>query len=243
MKSPKVVVTGGSSGIGRATVESLTHKGASCTYLSRNESLELRGKATWIGCDLADKQSRPTAFQELTNHLDGELDGLVLNAAWYRLDNPLNHSQTEIQNAFEINLFSSIELLSCLMPLLEKGKGKSVVFVSSTLAQKPIAPSGLYSATKAAFDTWLRSMALHFAEKGVRFNSVLPGVVDTPIHEPKSDQDPSKREKLEACAPLHPLGRVGKPEEVAHMITTLLGPESGWITGAQIPVDGGILLA
>lgn len=123
------------------------------------------------------------------------------------------------------------------------GQGKSVVLVSSTLSHRPLGVSAVYSATKSAGDSLMKSLALAYADRGLRFNSVLPGVVDTAIHEPQKPGDPSRAEKMAQVANLHPLGRVGKPEEIANMIVHLLGPAAAWTTGAMIPVDGGISLA
>ena len=123
-----------------------------------------------------------------------------------------------------------------LGPLLRKGRSPVVVNVSSTLAVRAIPGMAAYNATKAALNQLTHSLALEWAP-GVRVNAVMPAVVDTPIHALRG----MSPEQVAEMGGLHPLGRVGEPSDVASMILYLLSDNASWMTGAIIPVDGGVL--
>ena len=118
-------------------------------------------------------------------------------------------------------------------PHLEAARG-SIVNILTTVAHRATQGVSAYSSSKAALEMLGRCLALEWAADGVRVNAVSPGVVDTPIHDPG---------RLEVMAPAHPLGRVGQPEEVARAVVFLASDASGWITGANLDVDGGIRIA
>ena len=111
-----------------------------------------------------------------------------------------------------------------------------MVNVSSTLAEKAIPGMAAYNASKAALNQLTRSLALEWAPT-VRVNAVMPAVVDTPIHALRG-MSPEQVQEMDG---IHPLGRIGQPEDVASLIVFLLSDASSWMTGAVIPVDGGVM--
>jgi NAD(P)-dependent dehydrogenase (short-subunit alcohol dehydrogenase family) len=237
------LVTGGHSGIGWAVAQELLAGGAQVWSLARRvEPACLEAGLRQIPVDLASRGERRLALEKVLERCEGRLDGLVLNAAWYRIRPQLAHPDQEVGRAIKTNLLAALDLIRGCLPALRAGSGKSVVHVSSTLARRPCAGGGLYAATKAAVDALLASLALEFAPEGLRFNSVLPGVVDTAIHEPGEEAELPREEKMKQFARLHPLGRVGRPEEIAAAVLFLLGERSPWTTGSQMTVDGGISL-
>jgi len=237
------LVTGGHSGIGWAVAKDLLAGGARVWSLARRLNPAcLEAGLRQIPVDLADRGARRGALDRVLTECGGRLDGLVLNAAWYRIRPQLAHPDEEVGRAIKTNLLAALDLTRGCLPALRAGSGKSVVHLSSTLAKRPCVGGGLYAATKAAVDALLASLALEFASEGLRFNSVLPGVVDTSIHEPGDAGEASRAEKMRDFARLHPLGRVGQPEEIAAAVLFLLDERSRWTTGSQMTVDGGISL-
>jgi NAD(P)-dependent dehydrogenase (short-subunit alcohol dehydrogenase family) len=138
--------------------------------------------------------------------------------------------------AFAVNVRGPFLLCRELGPLLARGNAPAIVNVSSTLAEKAIPGMAAYNASKAALNQLSRSLALEWAPT-VRVNAVMPGVVDTPIHATRG----MSAEQVQAMGDIHPLQRVGRPEDVAAAIVFLLSDDSSWMTGTVIPVDGGML--
>jgi NAD(P)-dependent dehydrogenase (short-subunit alcohol dehydrogenase family) len=116
------------------------------------------------------------------------------------------------------------------------------LLISSSLSKTPVAETTAYAASKAALDTLVRALALEWAPHGIRINSLLPGIVATPLHRDHGESDLAFQKKMEQLGPLHPLGRVGSPEEVAALAALLLSTEANWITGVNWLMDGGISL-
>lgn len=249
MASRHVLITGGSSGIGLAVAEKLAARDC-CVHLCgrRSEPLEEAGRcigerALLYKCDVSVSEDRETLLREVTANSDGRLDGFVINAALYGFRPLVEMEEKEADAYFRTNTLSVIHMMRLAYPALRKGAGKSVVFVSSTLATRPIAGCGAYAATKSALNSLAKSYSLELAADGIRVNAVLPGVVDTPIHDPSGPNDPSREQKMASLAGLHPLGRVGEPRDVAEIVCFLLSSRTSWITGSLYYVDGGINLA
>ena len=137
---------------------------------------------------------------------------------------------------FVVNVRGPFLLCRELGGMLQKGQGPAVVNVSSTLAVKAIPGMAAYNASKAALNQLTRSLALEWAPT-IRVNAVMPAVVDTPIHASRG----MTSEQVQEMGAIHPLGRVGRPADVAAMIVFLLSDAASWMTGAIIPVDGGML--
>ena len=117
-------------------------------------------------------------------------------------------------------------------------KGASIVFVSSISTQKATIGNAVYNATKGAVNAFVKSLALELAAKQIRANAILPGFVHTSI----LDNAKMSKEELEAHLKNYPLGRYGKPEDIAYLSTFLLSDKSNWMTGSLINLDGGFSL-
>lgn len=250
----RVLVTGGGSGIGRAVASRLVAAGGRVALLGRRPGpLEEMARAhpgavLALPCDLADPTARSGVVARARELLGG-LDGLV-HCAGQVVHQPLGHiDEAALRSQLEINLVAPLRLGEEALRELEPGG--AMVFVSSTLAERPIRTSAVYSAGKAGLHALVKVLALEGARRGVRVNVVAPGVVDSemvrvPRLEP-GEPEPSTKEResriaaqLEFLRTLHPLGRLGEPEDVAEAVLHLLG--APWTTGSVLTVDGGLLL-
>ena len=241
LKQGCFVVTGGGRGIGLETASQLLAAGARvCLVGRRREPLEAAaaalGDRAWAApCDVslpADTERLAAAVRERW----GRLDGLVNSAGIAPMATLDDTDPDTWDRAFAVNARGPYLLCRALGPLLREGRSPAVVNVSSTLAEKPIPGMAAYNASKAALNQLTRSLALEWAP-AIRVNAVMPGVVDTPIHADRGLTE----EQVRSMGRIHPLQRIGRPGDVASMILFLLSDESSWITGAVIPIDGGML--
>jgi NAD(P)-dependent dehydrogenase (short-subunit alcohol dehydrogenase family) len=241
LRGKRVVISGASSGIGLETARMLASNGAEVCLVARHaERLEAAvgeiGDAAWAWrCDV----SQPDAVRKLAAEATGRwgaIDGLVNNAGIAPMARLDKTTDADWDETFAINVRGPFLLCRELGRLLHDGTSPSVVNVSSNLAAKAIPGMAAYNASKSALNQLTRSLALEWAPT-VRVNAVMPGVIDTPIHESRG----MSPEQVEGMGDIHPMGRVGRPRDVAAMILFLLSDASSWVTGTVIPVDGGAL--
>jgi NAD(P)-dependent dehydrogenase (short-subunit alcohol dehydrogenase family) len=241
----KIIVTGASSGIGRATAERFLSDGARVALIGRRESVlqtVLSSAATGgtgfiVAADLSDEKQTDAGFARAIEMLGG-LDVLV-NAAGIlkpgRIEDTTLSLWDEMMN---INLRSVFHLMKLAVPHLERSRG-NIVNVSSVTGPRSFPGVLAYCVSKAAVDQLTRCAALELAAKGIRVNEVTPGVVVTELHRAGGMGDEAYAAFLEHSKTTHPLGRVGQPEEVADLIHFLASDRAGWITGATVSIDGG----
>lgn len=250
----RVLVTGAGSGIGRAVVERLVREGGRVVATGRRadrlQDLERAhpGSVVALPCDVTDLESRERLLDAAKDALGG-LDGLVHSAGEVVHQQPGHITEKALRSQLEVNLVAPLRLGEQALDLLDSGGG--VVFVSSTLALRPVRTSAVYSAAKAGMIAFTKALALEGAARKVRVNAVCPGIVDTgmirelrqPPGEPALAAEARARrveQQLETMRGLHPLGRLGTAEDVAESVHYLLG--APWVTGTILTVDGGLLL-
>jgi NAD(P)-dependent dehydrogenase (short-subunit alcohol dehydrogenase family) len=246
MKDKIAIVTGASSGIGRATALLFAKNGAKVLAVGRNEKelIALREEAGKkkgiIKVALTDIReiSQTEKLVKDTIETFGQLNILV-NAAGIIMNGSIEDTSLEDwDKMMNINLRSVFYLMNQCVPHLIASKG-NIVNVSSVTGTRAFPNVLAYCVSKAAIDQLTRCTALELAPKGVRVNAVNPGVVVTNLHK-KSGMDEEKYKAfLEHSKTTHPLGRVGKPQEVAELIAFLASEKAGWITGATYEIDGG----
>ncbi|MBK8466973.1 MAG: SDR family oxidoreductase [Chloracidobacterium sp.] len=244
MHGKVAVVTGASSGIGRATAMLFAGKGMNVVAVGRDESA-LNGLNDpladgQIKVHLADVTEAEQADRIITVAIEsfGQIDVLVNSAGIIRNGTVENTSLEDWDDLMDINVRSVFNLMQRCVPHLAKTKG-NIVNVSSVAGTRAFPGVLGYCVSKAAVDQLTRCSALELAAKGIRVNAVNPGVVVTNIHKRGGMDDTSYQNFLEHSKTTHPIGRVGTPEEVAELIYFLASENAGWITGATYEIDGG----
>jgi NAD(P)-dependent dehydrogenase (short-subunit alcohol dehydrogenase family) len=240
LQGKTILVTGASAGIGSAVAKLCSDLGAKVCITGRNmDRLMEVSKQLNIESEL---------FQaDLT--LEKELDDLVkalpcidgwVHCAGIIEPFPIKFIQSKhIKSMFTINFDSACLLSSKLMQLKKINTSASFVFISSISAQHPYKGGSLYAASKAALESFSRSIALEFSSKGVRSNCISAALVETEMFE-KTKNALSERELLGILSS-YPLG-IGKPMDVAHASAFLLSDQSSWMSGTTMTLDGGLLL-
>ena len=247
MADRAAIVTGAGSGIGAATARLLGRRGMTVALVGRRqETLEEvaaeidagRGAAVVVQEDLADAAA-PSRIVDAVLERAGRLDVIVNNAGHLRLTPVADVTADELDAHLAVNLRAPYLLVKAALPALKASPSAVVVNVSSAAAAMYRPRQTVYAMTKAALEHMTKNMAAELAPEGIRVNCVRPGPVDTPIHS-TAVADPEAR--LRELGRLVPLGRVGRPEEIALWIGHLVDPDAGWVTGSVLVIDGGRVL-
>lgn len=237
-----VYVSGGGSGIGFEVARLCVEKKWTPIILGRDEKKLQNASQNLKDCPyLSVDLSKSSSKEEVQTHLKtlekGSVIGLVNNAGVYMPNSFLDSAPSDWLDQFNINVMSAVYLSQALFETLKSENG-SIVNISSTLGMRAIPNASAYSASKASMNSLTQSMALEFAEHGVRVNAVCPGIVHTPIHKQSHGNAEEWKESLKS---MQPLGRVGETFDIAPTVIHLI-EGSNWTTGALINIDGGILL-
>jgi NAD(P)-dependent dehydrogenase (short-subunit alcohol dehydrogenase family) len=243
-----VIVTGATSGIGRAAAEAFGREGASVVLVGRHEpvvsgvvaSLNAPGASgRAVGCVVdVTADDAPERIVRAATEAGGGLDVLV-NAAGVIASAPLETTSDEAWDAMmAVNLRAPFRLMRAAAPHLARRKG-SIVNVSSVNGLRSFPGVLAYCVSKAGVDQLTRCAALEMAPLGVRVNAVNPGVTVTNLHRRGGMGEAQYAAFLERSKETHPLGRPGQPQDIAALILFLASDRAGWMTGETIPVDGG----
>jgi len=246
LKGKRVLISGGGSGIGRATAIIFAREGATVAVAGRNEDrLEevvstvesAGGDCHAIKCDVSVYSDVKRAVEESIKKMNS-VDILFNNAGIYSYRS-VEETDEELWNRIlDTNLKGCFQLSKIAAGEMKKNGGGVIINNSSSLGINPVANTVAYSASKAGLISLTKSMALEFAKDKIRVNCICPGVVNTPIHEKMHGEQ--REEFLKTMAERHPLGSIGSPEDIAWAALFLASEEARWITGAVLAVDGGI---
>lgn len=237
------VVTGGGSGIGSATVRRFVQEGAFVYAVGRRlpelelVARELGENVQAVQADVSNVADLDALFQQIQAE-EGRID-IIVAAAGIMSPTPLTVASPEhFDNIFGINARGLFFTVQKALPLLSNGS--SVILISSVTSQKGIPGYSTYSATKAAVRSFARTWTKELTGRGIRFNTISPGPIDTPLIDAQVDS-PELAVKIRASfSNLIPLGRMGKPEEVASAALFLASDESSFVAGIDLQVDGGM---
>lgn len=240
LKGKTVLVTGASSGIGQATAIECSKMGAKVVITGRNEERlnatfsQLEGEGHRIIVADLNTQDDIDALVDACPILDG-----LVNNAGRGKSKPVNFLKLEdLQDVYQTNLFGVALLTKELLKKKKLCKGSSIVFTSSISSYMTAAGLSIYASSKAAVCGYMRTCAIELGVKGIRSNAVLPGMVETRLINSGTYTDEDKQKDLA----LYPLGRYGRPTDIAYGIIYLLSDASVWVTGTELVIDGGRML-
>lgn len=241
-----VLITGASSGIGKAAAALFASKGSTVVAVGRNEKelVALRdgvqskkGEIKILLADVTEMSQIDRMVSEIVQAY-GQIDVLVNSAGIIKNGNVEDTTLDDWDKMMNINLRSVFNLMQKCLPHMIETKG-NIVNVSSVAGTRSFPNVLAYSVSKAAIDQLTRCSALELAAKGIRVNAVNPGVVVTNIHTRGGMDEDAYKAFLERAKETHPIGRPGTAAEVAELIYYLASDKAGWITGATYEIDGG----
>jgi NAD(P)-dependent dehydrogenase (short-subunit alcohol dehydrogenase family) len=241
-----VVVTGASSGIGRATASRFAREGTAVLAVGRQKAVleeiaqQIRkdgGQCEPLAADVT-SQDAPASIIRAAEQAFGGLTALVNAAGIIASGNIETTTDEAWDQMMDINLRSSFRLMRAAIPLLAASRG-AIVNVSSVTGTRSFPNVLAYCVSKAGVDHLTRCAALELAPKGIRVNAVNPGVVVSNLHRRSGMNEEAYAAFLERSKETHPLGRAGQADEIAELIVFLASPRAGWITGETVAIDGG----
>jgi NAD(P)-dependent dehydrogenase (short-subunit alcohol dehydrogenase family) len=245
----KVVVVGGSSGMGLATAHQVVAGGGTAVITGRHQdkvqtavqALSHNGRAWGITAELTDRDQVPEVRRQLaTDHADATL---LVNAAGFFIPKPFSDYDEAFYDSYnELNRALFFITQTVVAGMVATGQGGAIVNIGAMWAHQGIAatPHSGYSVQKGGLHSFTKALAIELAPHHIRVNAVAPAVVKTPLYLGIVPAD-TLDETVDGFAGLHPLGRVGNPDDIANAITFLLSDKSSWMTGAIVDVDGGVM--
>jgi NAD(P)-dependent dehydrogenase (short-subunit alcohol dehydrogenase family) len=246
VKDKVTLLTGASSGIGKATAFCFAREKAKLMLVSRNEKLlqdiaksirEIGTTVEIFPADITDEQQVRQCIDKTVTTFGG-IDIMVNSAGIIANGTIENTTLEDWDYMMNINLRSIFLLTQLALPSLVERKG-NIVNVSSVTGLRAFPGILAYCVSKAGLDQFTRCVALELAPKGVRINAVNPGVTLTNLHRSGGMDEKTYQAFLEHSKTTHPIGRVGAPEEIAELILFLASPHASWITGVTYSIDGG----
>ncbi len=244
LKNKKAVITGGTKGIGKATLLEFLSLGAEVIFTARNKEevtaleteLQKEGhKAYGIVSDVSESNGRDTIVSEVEKRW-GILDILVNNAGTNIRKSAVEYSDEEYQKIIGINLTAPFMLSRKLYPFLKKSGNASIVNVASVSAVVDTKTGSPYGMSKAGLVMQSKNLAAEWAKDGIRVNAMSPWFTETPLTKKLLEQ----KERIEPILKHTPMGRVAKAEEMASVIAFFAMDKSSYVTGQNLVVDGGI---
>lgn len=240
LNNKTILITGASSGIGRAAAIECSKLGATIVLTARNEDRLKETLSLMEGVDhkiITADLTEEDDIQRLASDCP-QLDGLVNNAGVATYKPVAFYTNKELDQVYKANTFAPMLLTRWLLKKKKMNNNASIVFTASVAAFNSTLGNGIYGSSKAALTAYMKYCAKELAAKGIRANSVHPGMIETKLIHGGAVSE----EDLNADMKHYPLGRYGKPEEVAWAMIYLLSDASAWTTGETLVVDGGVLL-
>lgn len=243
LEGKTILITGGAGGIGNATAQTCIDLGARVVLTDIREDALQATLASLSESQTGEPNLSFTADLTDANQLAAlvdfcpQLDGLVCNAGVMKLTLTQFITEEELTRIQKINLNAPIMLTRSLLKKKKVKKGGSIVFTASAAGVYRVSPgNGIYATTKCGIDAFMRTVALELGPKGIRCNSVNPGMVETALIGSFTEEQKEK-ERMN-----YPLRRFAQPEDIAYGIAYLLSDASSFVTGTALKIDGGMTL-
>jgi NAD(P)-dependent dehydrogenase (short-subunit alcohol dehydrogenase family) len=240
------IVTGAGSGIGRACAIALASEGARVALVGRRRDRveevahEIGDSAFAIPADVSKTSEVRRLIDETVSHF-GRLNFLLNNAGVLHIGNAEQTTVEQWDHTFNVNVRAVWQLSRAALPHLRKVGGGSIINVASTLGVVGARNRAAYAASKGALVLLTKSMAIDHGHENVRVNAICPGFVETDLTGAVIDGAPDPAAVRAERTAAHPIGRLGRPEDITGLAVYLASDESSWVTGAVLPVDGGYL--
>jgi len=239
LNNKNALVTGGSSGIGKAIAETLNSQGANVYVLDLNESKSntLKGIST-IKTDITNSNK----LKEVFNKLPDKINILINNAGIGLVGNIEQTDEKDFDNLYNVNIKGVYNCVKTFLPKM-KSNGGAIINMASIVSHVAVNNRFAYTMTKGAVHAMTYAIAKDYIQHGIRCNSVSPARVHTPlVDEYLSKNYPGKEDEMfKNLSKTQPIGRMGKPEEVANLVLYLCSDEASFITGSDFPIDGGFI--
>jgi 2-keto-3-deoxy-L-fuconate dehydrogenase len=247
LKNKSVIITGGGSGIGRAISMLFAKQGALVNIIELNQVaaedtvnqiVSSGGKAIAYTCDIANQAKVIEVFQEI-----GRVDILINNAGIAHIGNLENTSEEDFDRIFQVNVKGAYNCLYVGVPMMKTQGGGVILNMASVAATVGIVDRFAYSMSKGAILTMTLSVAKDYLIDNIRCNCISPARVHTPFVDGFIEKNyPNNKEEIfQKLSASQPIGRMGKPEEVAALALYLCSDEAGFVTGCDYPIDGGFI--
>lgn len=239
LNNKNALVTGGSSGIGKAIAETLNSQGADVYVLDLNESKSntLKGIST-IKTDITNSNK----LKEVFNKLPDKINILINNAGIGLVGNIEQTNEKDFDNLYNVNIKGVYNCVKTFLPKM-KSNGGAIINMASIVSHVAVNNRFAYTMTKGAVHAMTYAIAKDYIQYGIRCNSVSPARVHTPlVDEYLGKNYPGKEDEMfKNLSKTQPIGRMGKPEEVANLVLYLCSDEASFITGSDFPIDGGFI--
>jgi NAD(P)-dependent dehydrogenase (short-subunit alcohol dehydrogenase family) len=242
------LITGGGTGMGRAMALAFSREGANVTVAGRraeklrevvSEIEKQSGKALAVSCDVTQSKDTERAVRETVARF-GRLDVLVNNAGAVHISTVESISEEDWDRIMLVNLKGPFLMSRAALPELRKAGGGSIINIGSILGLVGMKGRAAYAASKGGVTQLTKAMAMDYAHEKIRVNCICPALVETElirdVFGSGSEGEAVRRLRIAQI----PLGRIGRPEDVADMAVFLASEESSWMTGVAIPLDGGL---
>jgi 2-keto-3-deoxy-L-fuconate dehydrogenase len=247
LKNKSVIITGGGSGIGRAIAVLFAEQGAFVNILELNhvaaeetvnQIVSHGNKAVSFTCDIANQAQVIEIFQGI-----GRVDILVNNAGIAHVGNLENTSEVDFERIFQVNVKGAYNCLYVAVPMMKAQGGGVILNMASVAATVGIKDRFAYSMSKGAILTMTLSVARDYLQNNIRCNCISPARVHTPFVDGflEKNYPNNKEEMFDKLSASQPIGRMGKPEEIATLALYLCADEAGFVTGCDYPIDGGFI--